>query len=35
VGDSWRDFLTGPWAMVAYAALALAIMLMYWAIVLG
>jgi hypothetical protein len=35
VGDSWRDFLAGPWAMVVYAAFLLAVMLAYWAIVLG
>jgi hypothetical protein len=35
VGDSWRDYLNSPWAMVVYAAVALAVMLMYWAIVLG
>jgi hypothetical protein len=30
-----RDFLAGPWAMVAYATFLLAVMWMYWAIVLG
>jgi hypothetical protein len=30
-----RDFLNGPWAMVAYAAFLLVVMLAYWAIVLG
>jgi hypothetical protein len=29
------DFLNSPWAMVAYAAVVLAVMLVFWAIVLS